>query len=194
MRTILIALTLTALVGCGKKDAGSPQASDSTNAVGATSQTASPPSATGTNADAANALRAAQNQIAKPDPSVPKENYTAVDRAPGDTWATYAAVAFDDRTLDDKTLLNLLSGRYFNEHDAFKQQEMAATELAPIKERLAAYKKQRYYSIPFGLYEREVINPTISFSGPYDFEKKSFLSWVNVASRIARWGPDKTFA
>lgn len=131
----------------------------------------------GANANAVTAFNEAQKkaQPAKPAPdlSVPLENYTALKQDKGGTWVTYLAVAYGDKKPDDKELLNLFSGKYYNEPDAFKKQELISTELPPIKESVTGYSKQRYYSLDFGT-SNDGIAPFFTLTNGYDFDTKSF--------------------
>lgn len=139
--------------------------------------TDSPAAATGANADAANAFRDSERtlQAARPgwDPKVPLENYTPIKQDEADSWVTYLAVAHGGTTLPDKELLELLSGKYFNEPDAFKKQELMPAELPPIKSVLAAYAGQRYYVLEFGKLFTGV-SPSFALTSAFDVDGKHF--------------------
>jgi hypothetical protein len=131
----------------------------------------------GANSDAVTAFNEGQKKAKAtkpaPDLSVPLENYTALKQDKSGSWLTNLAVAYSDPKPDDKELLNLFSAKYYNEQDAFKKQDLIATELPPIKELLAAYSKQRYYSLEFGT-SNDGIAPFFTLTNGYDFENKSF--------------------
>ncbi|SNT30468.1 hypothetical protein SAMN06265795_12347 [Noviherbaspirillum humi] len=169
MKKALAVCLVGLLVACGEKTTSeTPKEPSKQN-------NASAP--TGANSDAAAAFNEAQKkaQVVKPQPDmkVPLENYTALAQDQNDTWLTYLAVAYSDQKSDDKELLNLFSGKYYNEQDAFKKQELIPTELPPIKTTVEGYSKQRYYSMEFGK-TNIAVNASPQIYNGYDFDSKSF--------------------
>lgn len=185
MKTAVTLCLIGMLAACGEKSATQssseqkPQASEQKPQASEQKPQASAATAKGTNSDAAAVFNEAQKktQVTKPMPdlSVPLENYTALDQVKdkGATWLTYIAIAQSEKKSDDKELLNLFSGKYYNEPDAFKKQELISSELPPIKQLVDAYTKQRYYVIEFGQ-SHDGISPNFSISDAYDFDHKSF--------------------
>lgn len=168
LKTALTICFLGLLTACSQKPANDPSQAPTPDAQEA---------ATGANADAANAFRETEQKLhaAKPawDPKVPLANYTPIKQDKDGSWVTYLAVAHDSGKLQDKELLDLFSPKYYNEPDAFKKQDLIPTELPPIKDALAAYAKQRYYSMEFGDLSLTVM-PSFHLTSGYNFEDRSF--------------------
>ena len=167
-KTIMLFAFFTAsLAGCGNK-------SD----TAAATKAAAPETKVGTNATAAQAFdteKKLQKEKNSPDKTVPISNYTALDNSePSGTWATYVAVSQAVQPTSDEELLNMFSGRYFNEQDAFKKRELIPVELPRIKDLLAKYKAQKYYSLSFGgEFDKGSVNPSMQLDA-YNFDTKSF--------------------
>lgn len=109
--------------------------------------------------------------------NTPLTGYETVDGTDG-TWLTYVSVthAAGQQPAQDE-LLNLFSGKYFNERDTFKKHDLIAAEWPPIEANLKHYAAQKYYALPFGgatnLNAPQALQILIN-AQPYDFNSKSF--------------------
>lgn len=169
--TLLVSATM---VACGNKD--ETTSSDATQKNSAVSQ----PSPD-------------QNKMfgAKGDPNAPLSQYVVVaNQSQTDQraeWLTYLAVANDKTPPTDVELMEMFSGKYYNEKDGFRKQEIMNSELGAIKDRLKSFQGAKYFALDFYDYNNWFGNLDLKLQ-PYNFNTQSFE---------AKWGSDcmtKTFS
>lgn len=165
-----MALAALALAACSPKESSmqSPQAAQ----PGTAGQAANAPSPA-----TAAVASTAPNEPKGPDMKLPMANYTRIDYDDEQAvWLTYLVSAQAKENTGDEDLLNMFSPRYYNEKDAFKKRELAASELPRVKAVFDQYKAQKYYSMEVNRPDAHLaaISPTLYLSSPYDFDAKSF--------------------
>ncbi|HEV3430654.1 MAG TPA: hypothetical protein VG320_22470 [Paraburkholderia sp.] len=167
MKLKLLALTaaIVALAACNKGNDDQATAVNPASTPGTTAAPAAAPTP-------APAVATAPAPTSQPD-NTPLANYQAVDASDGRwPWLTYVSVAHAQGTPpSQEDLLNLFSGKYYNEHDTFKKHDLIATEWPVVQAQLKQYAGS-YYAIPLG--SRYSGLQVMMFAQPYDFASKSF--------------------
>ena len=104
--------------------------------------------------------------------------YTSIETIGDESndWGAWLAVAWNTDKRSDDDLLKYFSRKWSSTEDSFARQEMRASELARIKQRLAEVRKIEYLHLPnaqkFVPTRLQVNKP--SNAEAYDFDKKSF--------------------
>jgi hypothetical protein len=125
--------------------------------------------------DPAPAPAAAQGPtLPKPDRSVPVASYVDLNGEPAGMALTYIVSAKTQGAVSDEDKLNRLSPSYYNETDAFKKKDLAATELPRINAAMDEYRKHDYYALPVSGYSQKPLGLTNVTVSQYDFNTKSF--------------------
>lgn len=120
-----------------------------------------------------------QNKMfaSKGDPNVPLSQYVVVaNQSQTDQraeWLTYLAVANDKTPSTDVELMEMFSGKYYNEKDGFKKQEIMNAELGAIKERVKSFQGAKYFALDFYDYSSWFGNPNLTLQ-PYNFTTQTF--------------------
>ena len=100
--------------------------------------------------------------------------YTSIDTIGDESndWGGWLAAAWNAEKTSDDTLLQYFSRKWSSTEDSFARQEMRASELARIKQRLAEVRKIEYLHLPHA--QKFVPTRLQVDKQAYDFDKKSF--------------------
>jgi len=109
-----------------------------------------------------------------PDRSVPLDRYTDLNGLQGGQALSYVVTAKATTPLSPDERLDRLSSSYHAEHDVFKRQEIAKTELPRVDATLDEYRKQAYYTLPITSYSTQALALTNVTLGPYQPASHSF--------------------